>query len=213
MIRSQHGIEIPSTLAEWCDPERMALVVYDMQVGICRQVAGSDVIVERVGQALEAARTCGMRVAFTRHLSLPRRWMGMVQLRMAMAWQRSADPEAVQPWFLPDAEATQIIPALAPREDEVVFDKITMSAFDSTALPLALRDCGVRAIALAGIAMEIGIEPTARQACDNGFVSVVLGDACGGGDAEARERSLATLAFTGDTIVTDTRSFCSTLRR
>jgi nicotinamidase-related amidase len=213
MIRTRHGLEIPSGLQDWCDPERMALVVYDMQVGICRQVADSSVIVERVGQALEAARTADMRVAFTRHLSLPQRWMGRVQLRMAMGWQRQTDPDAVQPWFMPDAEATQIVPELKPRVDEVVFDKITMSAFDSTALAVALRDCDIRAVALCGIAMEIGIEPTARQACDNGFVSVVLADACGGGDADARARSLATLGFVGDTLITDTAAFCGALNR
>jgi nicotinamidase-related amidase len=212
MMRTRHGLEIPSGLQEWCDPERMALVVYDMQVGICRQVSGSKAIVERVKDAVEAARTAGMRVAYTRHLSLPQRWMGRVQLRMAMGWQGQTDPDAAQSWFLPDAEATQIIPELAPREDEVVFDKITMSAFDSTALSLALHDCDIRAVALCGIAMEIGIEPTARQACDNGFVSVVLADACGCGDAEARERSLATLGFVGDTLITDTEAFCGALR-
>jgi nicotinamidase-related amidase len=211
MIRTRHGLEIPSSLKDWCDPERMALVVYDMQVGICRQVSGSAMVVERVGQALEAARTAGMRVAFTRHLSLPQRWMGRVQLRMAMGWQRQTDPDAVQPWFLPEAEATQIVPELKPRGDEAVFDKITMSAFDSTALALALRDCDIRAVALCGIAMEIGIEPTARQACDNGFVSVVLADACGSGHADAGERSLATLEFVGDTLITDTRTFCGAL--
>ena len=36
MIRSSEGIEVPTNLAEWCDPSRVALVVYDMQVGICR---------------------------------------------------------------------------------------------------------------------------------------------------------------------------------
>ncbi|NUS21495.1 MAG: cysteine hydrolase, partial [Mesorhizobium sp.] len=195
MIRSSDGIEIPATLKEWRDPRRMALVVYDMQVGICRQVEGAAAIVERTGTALEAARSAGMRVAFTRHLSLPKKWMGTTQLRTAMAWQHRDDPDAVEPWFPRDAEATQIVPELAPRADEAVFDKLTMSAFDSTALGFALRDCGLRAIALAGIAMEIGIEPTARQATDNGFVAVVIEDACGFGNKEARDRSMATLRF------------------
>ncbi|WP_280800191.1 isochorismatase family protein [Mesorhizobium sp. LNHC229A00] len=85
MIRSSEDIEIPASLAEWCDPRRMALVIYDMQVGICRQIAGAADIVERTGSVLEAARSAGMRVAFTRHLSLPRRWMGATQLRTALA--------------------------------------------------------------------------------------------------------------------------------
>ena len=211
MIRSREGIEIPISLGEWCDPRRMALVVYDMQVGICRQVEGAAAIVERTGTVLEAARSAGMRVAFTRHLSLPKKWMGATQLRTAMAWQRRDDPDAVEPWFPRDAEATRIVPQLAPRADEAVFDKLTMSAFDSTALGFALRDCGIRAVALAGIAMEIGIEPTARQATDNGFVAVVIEDACGFGNKQARDRSMATLRFLGEAVVTDVAGFCGAL--
>jgi len=211
MIRSREGIEIATSLVEWCDPSRMALVVYDMQVGICRQVAGAAGIVERTGIVLESARSAGMRVAFTRHLSLPLKWMGATQLRTATAWQRRDDPDAVEPWFLRDAEATQIVPELAPRADEAVFDKLTMSAFDSTSLGFALNDCGVRAVALAGIAMEIGIEPTARQATDNGFVAVVIEDACGFGSKEARDRSMETLRFLGEAIITDVAGFCGAL--
>jgi len=213
MIRNKAGIEIPTSLEEWCDPRRMALIVYDMQVGICRQVKGSGAIIERVGTVLEAARTAGMRVAFTRHLSLPRRWMGATQLRTAMAWQRRNDADAVEPWFLPDAEATRIVPELAPLGDEAVFDKVTMSAFDSTALGLALHDCGLNAVALAGIAMEIGIEPTVRQATDHGFAAVLIEDACGYGDREARDRSAATLGFLGEAIITDVAGFCGALGR
>jgi nicotinamidase-related amidase len=208
MIRSKRGIEIPKSLVEWCDPQRMALIVYDMQVGICHQVAGADAIVERTARALHVARSAGMRVAFTRHLSLPRSWMGMTQLRTAMAWQHRQDADAVESRFVPDAEATRIVPALAPLADEAVFDKLTMSAFDSTALRFALQDCGIRAIAIAGIAMEIGIEPTVRQATDNGFTAVLIEDACGFGNADARDRSIATLDFIGEAIVTDTASFC-----
>jgi nicotinamidase-related amidase len=211
MIRSRDGIEIPASLAEWCDPRRMALVVYDMQVGICRQVEGAAAIVEHTGIVLEAARRAGMRVAFTRHLSLPRKWMGATQLRTAMAWQRRDDPDAVEPWFLRDAEATRIVPELEPRADEAVFDKLTMSAFDSTSLGFALSDCGMRAVALVGIAMEIGIEPTVRQATDNGFVAVVIEDACGFGNKEARDRSMATLRFLGEAVITDVAGFCGAL--
>jgi nicotinamidase-related amidase len=208
MIRSGYGIEIPTTLAEWCDPQRMALIVYDMQVGICAQVPGADLIIKRAAMALEAARSAGMRVAFTRHLSLPRRWMGMTQLRTAMAWQRHQHPDTIEPWFPADAAGTKILSELAPLADEAVFDKLTMSLFDSTALNFALHDCAIRAIAVAGIAMEIGIEPTVRQATDNGFAAVLIEDACGFGNAAARDRSIATLNFIGETILTDTAAFC-----
>src|SRR4051794_7165144 len=213
MIRSTRGIDVPTTLPEWCDPRSCAFIVYDMQVGICRQVKGAEAVIERTAAALESARSVGMRVAFTRHISLPRVWMGMTQLRTAMTWQRTDDPDAVEPWFDRQAEATAIVPELAPGDDEAVFDKLTMSAFDSSALGFALHDCGLRAIAVAGIALEIGIEPTVRQATDNGFAAIVLSDACGFGNQEARDRSLATLSFLGEAIITDTASFCAALSR
>lgn len=211
MIRSAEGIAIPTTLEEWCDPHCMALVVYDMQVGICRQIADAQLIIERVGIALDAARSVGMRVAFTRHVSLPRKWMGVTQLRTAMAWQKRSDPDSVESWFLHDAAATEIVPELAPRPDEAVFDKITMSAFDSTALALALHDADIRAIGISGIAMEIGIEPTVRQATDHGLAAVVIEDACGFGNREARDRSMATLDYIGEAIVTDVAGFSNAI--
>jgi nicotinamidase-related amidase len=211
MITSAEGVAIPTTLHEWCDPHGMAFIVYDMQVGICRQIADVQAVIDSIGTALEAARGAGMRVAFTRHVSLPRKWMGMTQLRTAMAWQKRGDPDSVDSWFLRDAAATEIVPELAPRADEAVFDKVTMSAFDSSALGLALHDAGVRAIAIAGIAMEIGIEPTVRQATDHGFAAVVIEDACGFGSREARDRSLATMGYIGEAIITNTESFCNAL--
>jgi biuret amidohydrolase len=35
-MKHSHGLAIPTTLQDVCDPQRMALIVYDMQVGICR---------------------------------------------------------------------------------------------------------------------------------------------------------------------------------
>jgi nicotinamidase-related amidase len=133
----------------------------------------------------------------------------MTQLRTAMAWQRHQDPDAVEPRFLPETDAAKIVPELAPLADEAVFDKLTMSMFDSTAMNFALRDCGIRAIAIVGIAIEIGIEPTVRQATDNGFAALLIADACGFGDAAARDRAIATLNFICEAVITDTTSFCS----
>jgi biuret amidohydrolase len=212
-MKHLHGLDIPATLEDVCDPRRMALLVYDMQVGIRSQIAAGDRIVAQILAALAAARGAGMRVAFTRHMSLPKTWMGAAQFRTAMAWQRLDEPDAVTPWFLRDAPGFQIVPELAPQPDDAVFDKIAMSAFEGTPLATALRDCGLLAIAIAGIAMEVGIEPTARHAADLGFVPVILADACGAGNAAAAQRSLEALRFAGDAIITDVDTFAGLLRR
>jgi nicotinamidase-related amidase len=104
------GLNIPQTLEDVCDPSRMALIVYDMQVGIVNQIKNAQPIIERVVQVLNAARAAGIRVLFTRHMSLPRELMGVSQLRMAMAWQRVNSADEVKPWFKRDSPGFHLIP-------------------------------------------------------------------------------------------------------
>jgi nicotinamidase-related amidase len=201
------GVAVPRTLEDVCNPTDMAMIVYDMQIGVVRQLRNGQAVVERVGEALAIARAARMRVFFTRHMSLPRELMGSFQYRMAMIWQRVDCTDDVKPWFLRDSPGFPIVPELTPLASEAIFDKITMSAFEGTPLQIALRDTGVRAIAIAGLAIEVGIEPTARHAADLGFIPVILRDACGAGNEEAANRSLSALEFAGDTIFTDTETF------
>jgi biuret amidohydrolase len=212
-VKQAFGIDIPRTLEDVCDARRLALVVYDMQVAIKQQLPNGDAIVARVRQVLDAARAAGLRIFFMRHLSLPKELMGAFQYRMAMAWQRVDDPDEVAPWFLRDSPGFALVPELAPRPSEAIFDKITMSAFEGTPLGIALRDCGVNAVAIAGIALEIGIEPTARHAADLGIIPVIIADACGAGNEAAAKRSLESLAFAGDALITDVAEFCRLLGR
>lgn len=209
------GLQIPQTLAEICHPQRVALLVYDMQIGILSQLppAHAQAVTTQVLKVVNAARSAGIRIFFSRHLSLPIAAAGVFQLRSAMAWQRVTRVREVQPWFLRDAPGFQLIPDLAPQPSEVIFDKITMSAFEGTFLNLALRDCGISAVIIVGVALEVGIEPTVRHAADLGFISVIVTDACGFGDEAAAQRSLATLEFAGDAQITDAASLCNVLQQ
>jgi biuret amidohydrolase len=202
-MQQHRNLLIPDTLADVCNPDRMALVVFDMQVGVVEQLEDGRQVTERVGRVLEAARQAGVRVFFTRHMTLPTELMGISQLRMWMAWQRKDRVGDVDSPFLRDSPGFGIVPELAPRESEAVFDKLSMSAFEGTPLEFALRDSQVTAFAIVGIATEVGIEPTARHGADLGLVPVVVTDACGAGNPSAAQRSLDVLATAGDAILTD----------
>jgi len=211
-MKQAFGIDIPQTLEDVCTASSLALLIYDMQVGIKNQVKDGETIVAKIREILETVRAAKIRVFFTRHMSLPKELMGTFQFRMAMTWQRVDDPKKVQPWFLRDTPGFAIVPELQPLPSEATFDKLAMSAFEGTPLGFALRDCGITAVAIAGIAMEIGIEPTVRHAADLGFVPVVITDACGAGHADAAKRSLESLAFAGDALFTDAATFCRLVR-
>jgi len=201
-MKSAFGLSLPENLEDVCTPQRCALIVYDMQAAIVPQIAEGAEILARCQELLAAAREGGFRIFFTRHFFLPNQAAGTGQLRRAMVWQRKDDPMATKPFIAQGSAGWEIVPELAPREGEVVLDKITMSAFEGTFLNLAMRDAHLEAFLIAGIALEVGIEPTLRHAADLGFVPVLVADACGSGHAEAGRRSLDALVFAGDTIVT-----------
>ncbi len=203
------GLEIPASITEICNPQRTGLLIYDMQVGIVSQVPSAAAVIERISQVLESARRGGFRVAFTRHMSLPKEMAGVTQLRTAKAWQRVERVDEVTPAFPRDSPQFQIIPALTPQPSEAIFDKITMSAFLGTPLDIAFRDCGINSFVIAGIAMEVGIEPTVRHGIDLGYIPIIVADACGYGNAQAAERSLVALAFAGGSVQTDTATIAS----
>jgi biuret amidohydrolase len=212
-VQHHRNLAIPDTLAEACDPNRIALLVYDMQVGVVSQLPDGAAVTERVRRVLDAARAAGVRVFFTRHMTLPTELMGVSQLRTAMAWQRKDRVEDVISPFLRGSPAFQLVPELAPRESEAVFDKLSLSAFEGTPLEFALRDAQLTAFAIIGVATEVGVEPTVRHGADRGLIPVVVTDACGAGNPHAANRSIEALATAGDAMLTDVSTITALLAR
>jgi biuret amidohydrolase len=207
-----NGLDIPESLEDALDPRTTALLVYDMQVGVLAQIRDADRVLANVLRLLGAAREHGMRTIFLRHYFMPTELAGVYQLRQAKVWQRVARAADTQPLIPHGSPGFELAPELEPRPGEAVMDKITMSAFEGTPLDIVLRDCGVRSYVIAGVAVEVGIEPTVRHSADLGYVPVVVPDACGAGDEAAARRSLASLEFGGDAILAGTGEVCAAMQ-
>ena len=150
-----------------------------------------------------------MRVFFCRHLTLPNEVAVSDQLLAAMALQRVSDPGEVKSNFSRDAPGFQIVPELEPLPSEAVFDKLMMSAFVGSLLDFAWRDAGVKAFAVVGAVLELGVEPTVRHGADLGYYPVVVEDACYSFSPDAREASLKAARRLG--AVTDSAAFAARL--
>jgi biuret amidohydrolase len=209
MMQTAFGLNIPTTLEDICNPQKMALLVYDMQVGIAAQLPNSVQFIQQVKKVVDAARSQQMRVFFSRHTTLPTTVAGVAQLKGAMALQRVTNAADVQPNFLPGSAAQAIVPELAPLASEVAFDKLMMSAFVGSYLDLALRDARIEAVAIVGAVLEFGIEPTMRNAADLGYSSLLITDACYSFSDQNRSRSISNLQSVG--LMTDTDTFVRTL--
>ena len=206
-----NGLDIPETLEDALHPASLALLVYDMQVGVLAQIEGADRVTANVSRVLAAARAAAVRTVFLRHYFMPTELAGVYQLRQAKVWQRQARAADTTPLIPHASPGFALVPELEPRPGEAMIDKITMSAFEGTPLDIVLRDCGVRAYLIAGVALEVGIEPTVRHSADLGYVPVVVRDACGAGNADAGKRSLDALAFAGDALIATTDEVCAAL--
>ena len=55
-MKNAFGLKIPRTLEDVCSPKRLALLVYDMQVGIVSQLGNADSLLARIRRTLEVAR-------------------------------------------------------------------------------------------------------------------------------------------------------------
>lgn len=89
-----------------------------------------------------------------------------------------------------DGEASQIIPQLAPRPDEIVVTKTTDSALTGTNLRLVLANMGIRNLIVTGIYTDQCVSSTVRSLADESFRVVVVEDCCAAGTDELHQREL-----------------------
>jgi hypothetical protein len=62
-MQRAYGLQVPQTLEEVCDPRRLALIVYDMQVGILSQIHEGAAVTGKITEVLGAARDAGVRTS------------------------------------------------------------------------------------------------------------------------------------------------------
>jgi len=84
----------------------------------------------------------------------------------------------------------QVLPALAPTADEMLFPKTSSSVFISTNLDYVLRNLGTRYLIIAGCLTDQCVDSAVRDACDLGYLVTVPTDACATLSAERQEWSL-----------------------
>ncbi|WP_068113949.1 cysteine hydrolase family protein [Tropicimonas marinistellae] len=77
-----------------------------------------------------------------------------------------------------DREDSQIVQAVAPREDEITVLKTTDSALTGTNLRLILRNMGIKNVIVAGIFTDQCISSSVRSLADESFDVLVVEDCC-----------------------------------
>jgi nicotinamidase-related amidase len=152
------------------DPTTTALVLIDLQKGVLGMPlaprSGPDVA--QVGRDLAARfRHAGALVVL---VNVSFAADGGDRLR-----QPVDRPPSLPPGGLP-AGWSELVDGLAGPTD-LLITKHQWGAFYGTALDLNLRRRGVRTVVLGGVATNMGVESTARQAWEHGYEVVLVEDA------------------------------------
>jgi nicotinamidase-related amidase len=87
-------------------------------------------------------------------------------------------------------EPSQLVPQLAPINDEIVVTKTTDSALTGTNLRLILHNLGIKHVVCAGIFTDQCVSSTVRSLADESFDVVVVEDCCAAGSDELHRKEL-----------------------
>lgn len=95
-----------------------------------------------------------------------------------------------------------IIDELSPGEGDLVLNKVSLGAFNSTGIDQILRNMGVRSLVVAGVVTNGCVAATAVDASDRGYHTVIVEDACAAIDPVLHESALLNFAHLYGRVVT-----------
>lgn len=166
------------------DPKVAALVVVDVQNDFCHEKgalarAGLNVrhmkrVVPRLASFLEEARSSGVRVIFIKTVHTP--------------WTHS---EARKDWgTCLEGSWGQEFYGVQPKGDEPVVVKHRYGAFSDTDLDLILRSQKVKSLIVVGVATNVCVESTVREAYMKDYHVVLVSDCCAAASAAEHRAAL-----------------------
>ena len=185
-------------LDEILTPAHTAMLVIDMQNDFCAErgyihttqgadMRGNKSLADRIGRLVAAARSSGVMVVWIKaiydHNLLP------APMLSKMLEKGKGDVCcASDSW---GAEFYEI----GPVEGEMVVEKRCYSAFHNTQLDDILRRRGIRSLVMTGVATNVCVESTLREAFFHGYYTVMPPDCVGSANAALHEATIKSVEF------------------
>ena len=145
-------------------------------------------VIARTAHVLSRARSAGMPVIYTRVCFRP----GYPDLiANNPLFSLTAEKKAL----IDGTPGAAIISELTPQMEDFVIDHRRVTAFHGTELNTLLKRQGITTLVLTGVATNITVEGTAREAANEGYNVIVLADCCSAASPDIHQASLATLGL------------------
>ncbi|MCM2532694.1 isochorismatase family protein [Neobacillus pocheonensis] len=146
------------------DFQKTALVIIDLQKGIVG-MPGGQLVVDKTVELVKQFRQKEGFIAFVK-----------VEFHDGKDSLKPATDQTVSTFQRP-ADWAELVPELGVSPTDYVVTKRQWGAFFGTDLDLQLRRRGINSIVLCGIATNIGVESTAREAFQYGYNQIFITDA------------------------------------
>jgi nicotinamidase-related amidase len=136
----------------------------------------SQTTIPNTGTLLERFRTLKMPIIFTRHGALLPDGSDMIKRRQRRDKDALENSKRSAMWSKGEFEY-EIIAELEPLPGELIIDKNSSSPFNSTGIDQLLRNLGIDTLIVTGMATDMCVETTSRDAADRGYNAIVVEDA------------------------------------
>jgi nicotinamidase-related amidase len=175
-------MEITDELKEILDPNKTVLLVWDVQNMLVQNIFNKEPFLANLKSVILGAKERKVPVIFSKITLLPERFESAFR-----KYLRKNRPSSMKQ--IPNGLDLTI----EPTDTDIVIPKNTASMFIGTNFEQLLRNAGIITIVITGIATEIGVESTARDAGNRGFFPVIITDAVSSSNQDAHNRSLENL--------------------
>jgi nicotinamidase-related amidase len=186
-------MSVYDNLSEIVDPSHTCLVVWDVQNGLVNSIFNQEQFLQNLGAILRKARESRVPIIYTRITPLPPPFESGWRVYQAMKRFRVNKPEELPRFMEPGSQEAEIHASVQPAAGDIVLNKHTASIFIGTHFEYMMRNRSIETILFTGIATEIGVESSARDAGNRGFYNVVVSDCVSSASKEMHEMALKVL--------------------
>lgn len=191
-MKTVNGIEIFENLKEILTPAHSCLVVWDVQNGLVSRIFNRDAFIGDLKNLISRLRG-RIPIVYTL-ITPPEKTFRSSWAYYSMMKRFGVDDPSKLPDFMAKGSMEREIPVeIAPENGDLILEKPSASIFIGTYFEQMMKNRNIKTLIFTGIATEIGIESSARDAANRGFYPVIAEDCVSSMDPEAHHNSLANM--------------------
>ncbi|WJR76884.1 cysteine hydrolase [Bradyrhizobium sp. NP1] len=163
---------------------------------IFRAYVESSNIIPRTAGVFDAARKAGVLVVFVNAAFWPN-YAGLIQnngLFRTVTERNNA--------FIRGSRGVAVVPEFGPAKSDIIIEHSRMSVFHGSDLQSILIGHGIDTVALTGVATNVAVDHSVRDAAQLGYRTLLIEDCCCSSDPSYHEASLKSLRVIATSILT-----------